>query len=172
MPYAAMTDAEAGALREDAETTANIRILDPAIVSETFAQLERVKQYYRFAEHLDVDRYDIDGKTQDTVIAVRELNQSGQSANDWFNNTLVYTHGFGVVAAYGNQRSPDGQPLFLESGIPSSGDLGEFEPRIYFGENSPRYSIVGGSVNGEPAELDYPSGTERRRQRQVHDVRR
>jgi uncharacterized membrane protein (UPF0182 family) len=160
MPYAAVTDAEAGALREDAETTANIRILDPAIVTKTFAQLERVKQYYRFTEHLDVDRYDIEGKTQDTVIAVRELNQSGQSANDWFNNTLVYTHGFGVVAAYGNQRSPDGQPLFLESGIPSTGDLGDFEPRIYFGENSPRYSIVGGSPNGEPAELDYPSGTD------------
>ncbi|MEO5920154.1 MAG: UPF0182 family protein [Pseudolysinimonas sp.] len=158
--YAAQTDAEAGALREDAETTANIRILDPAVVSDTFSQLERVKQYYRFAQHLDVDRYDIEGKTQDTVIAVRELNQSGQSANDWFNNTLVYTHGFGVVAAYGNQRSPDGQPLFLESGIPSTGDLGDFEPRIYFGENSPRYSIVGGSVNGNPAELDYPSGTD------------
>ena len=159
-PYAATTDAEEGALREDAETTANIRILDPAIVSATFAQLERVKQYYRFPQHLDVDRYDIEGKTQDTVIAVRELNQRGQSANDWFNNTLVYTHGFGVVAAYGNQRSPDGQPLFLESGIPSSGELGEFEPRIYFGENSPRYSIVGGTPDGKPAELDYPSGDE------------
>ncbi|MDQ2699659.1 MAG: UPF0182 family protein, partial [Actinomycetota bacterium] len=159
-PYAAKTDAEEGALREDAETTANIRILDPAIVSDTFSQLERVKQYYRFPEHLDVDRYTIDGKTQDTVIAVRELNQRGQSANDWFNNTLVYTHGFGVVAAYGNQRSPDGQPLFLESGIPSAGDLGEFEPRVYFGESSPRYSIVGGSANGDPAELDYPSGDE------------
>ena len=123
-PYAATTDAEAGALREDAETTANIRILDPAIVSDTFSQLERVKQFYRFPKHLDVDRYQIDGETQDTVIAVRELNQGGQSANDWFNNTLVYTHGFGVVAAYGNQRSPDGQPLFLESGIPSCGRPG------------------------------------------------
>jgi uncharacterized membrane protein (UPF0182 family) len=159
-PYAATTDAEAGALREDAETTANIRILDPAIVWRTFSQLERVKQYYRFPQHLDVDRYDIDGATQDTVIAVRELNQAGQSANDWFSNTLVYTHGFGVVAAYGNQRSSDGQPLFIESGIPSTGDLGTFEPRIYFGENSPRYSIVGGSANGKPAELDYPSGDE------------
>ncbi|MEO8262750.1 MAG: UPF0182 family protein, partial [Pseudolysinimonas sp.] len=149
-PYAATTDAEQGALRADAETTANIRILDPAVVATTFSQLERVKQYYRFPTHLDVDRYDINGVRQDTVIAVRELNQAGQSANDWFSNTLVYTHGFGVVAAYGNQRSPDGQPLFLESGIPSTGDLGDFEPRIYFGENSPKYSIVGGSSNGDP----------------------
>jgi uncharacterized membrane protein (UPF0182 family) len=159
-PYAASTDAEAGALRADAETTANIRILDPAVVTKTFSQLERVKQYYRFPTHLDVDRYKIDGKTQDTVIAVRELNQSGQSANDWINNTLVYTHGFGVVAAYGNQRSADGQPLFLESGIPSSGDLGDFEPRIYFGQNSPKYSIVGGSSSGDPVELDYPADSE------------
>ncbi len=160
MAYAATTDAEAGALREDAETTANIRILDPAVVSDTFSQLERVKQYYRFAQHLDVDRYEIDGKTQDTVIAVRELNQSGQSANDWFNNTLVYTHGFGVVAAFGNQRSPDGQPLFLESGIPSSGDLGEFEPRVYFGENSPRYSIVGGTVERRAGRTRLPVGSD------------
>ncbi|MGN6502906.1 MAG: UPF0182 family membrane protein [Pseudolysinimonas sp.] len=159
-PYAASTDAEAGALRKDAETTASIRILDPAVVSDTFSQLERVKQYYRFPQHLDVDRYTIDGSTQDTVLAVRELNQAGQTANDWFSNTLVYTHGFGVVAAYGNQRTTNGEPKFLESGIPSSGDLGNFEPRIYFGENSPRYSIVGGAPDGKPAELDYPAGDE------------
>lgn len=157
-PYDATTDAEPGALRADAETTANIRILDPALVTTTFAQLERVRQYYQFAKHLDVDRYQIDGTTQDTVIAVRELRQ--QSDDTWYNNTLVYTHGFGVVAAYGNQRSSDGQPVFLESGIPSTGDLGEFEPRIYFGESSPGYSIVGGDPDGDAIELDYPSGGE------------
>ncbi|MET0302768.1 MAG: UPF0182 family protein [Microbacteriaceae bacterium] len=160
--YAATTDAEPGALREDAETTANIRILDPALVSPTFAQLQRVRQYYQFDEHLDVDRYTIDGQSQDTVIAVRELNQDGQSSRGWYNDTLVYTHGYGVVAAYGNQRSTDGQPVFLESGIPTSGQLtdalGEFEPRVYFGEKSPLYSIVGATNGGDPIELDYPTG--------------
>jgi uncharacterized membrane protein (UPF0182 family) len=157
--YSATTDAEQGALRNDAETTANIRIIDPALVSDSFAQLERIKQYYRFNEHLDVDRYAIDGVIQDTVIAVRELNQSNTGASQsWYNNTLVYTHGYGVVAAYGNQRSSDGLPVFLESGIPTSGALGEFEPRVYFGENSPQYSIVGGPESAEEVELDYPSG--------------
>ena len=28
--------------------------------------------------------------------------------------------------------------------IPSTGELGKYQPRIYFGENSPQYSIVGG----------------------------
>ena len=75
--------------------------------------------------------------TQDTVIAARELQQSGQSSNTWYNNTIVYTHGFGVVAAYGNKRTLGRAAQFLESGIPSTGRLGEFEPRIYFGEDSP-----------------------------------
>ncbi len=156
--YDAVTTASQGQLREDAATTASIRILDPAIVSPTFRQLERVKQYYQFATHLDVDRYEIDGQTQDTVIAVRELNQAGQTNSGWYNNTLVYTHGYGVVAAYGNSRAADGTPQFLESGIPSTGKLGEFEPRVYFGENSPEYSIVGAPEGATPIELDYPRG--------------
>ena len=159
IPYNASTDAEEGALREDAETTANIRIIDPALVSDSFAQLERFKQYYQFVPHLDVDRYEIDGKTQDTVLAVRELDQAGLGeSRSWYNDTLVYTHGYGVVAAYGNQRTSDGQPVFLESGIPSTGELGEFEPRVYFGEESPTYSIVGAPEGDKAIELDYPSG--------------
>ena len=164
VPYQAETDAEEGALREDAETTANIRIVDPALVTDTFRQLEQVRQYYQFAPFLDVDRYTIDGETTDTVIALRELNQQGQSSGGWYNNTILYTHGFGVVAAYGNQRASDGEPVFLESGIPSSGalseEVGDYEPRIYFGEESPEYSIVGGPEDAEPLELDFPSGGE------------
>ena len=157
--YDAETTATSGALREDAETTANIRIIDPALVSASFKQLEQYKQYYSFESHLDVDRYTIDGKTQDTVIAVRELDQAGLGdSQSWYNNVIVYTHGYGVVAAYGNQRSAEGQPVFLQKGIPSNGLLGEYEPRIYFGESSPVYSIVGGPTNTEPRELDYPAG--------------
>jgi len=161
VPYSATTDAEPGALREDAETTANIRILDPSIVPKAFSQLQQFKQYYSFAPHLDVDRYDIDGKSQDTVLAVRELNQAGLGESQtWYNNTVVYTHGYGMVAAYGNQRASDGNPVFLESGIPSVGSLGDFEPRVYFGEDSPEYSIVGAPKGSKNVELDYPSGGE------------
>ncbi|WP_309617762.1 UPF0182 family protein [Salinibacterium sp.] len=165
VPYSATSDAAPGALRADAETTANIRILDPAIAPNAFKQLEQFKQYYDFAPHLDVDRYNIDGKTQDTVIAVRELNQAGlgDSQTD-YSNTFVYTHGYGVVAAYGNQRSSGGEPVFLESGIPSVGSLGDFEPRVYFGEKSPAYSIVGGAKGSKKIELDYPSGGEKSEQ--------
>lgn len=156
--YDAATTAEPGALKEYAQTTANIRIIDPALVSASFKQLEQYKQYYDFEPHLDVDRYVVDGKIQDTVIAVRELNQEGLGdAQSWYNNVLVYTHGYGIVAAYGNQRSVDGQPVFLQKGIPSAGSLGAYEPRVYFGEQSPLYSIVGAPKGAAKRELDYPA---------------
>ena len=137
----------------------------PRSSRDSFAQLEQFKQYYKFPDHLDVDRYEIDGKSQDAVIAVRELNLDGLGvATTGSTDTTVYTHGYGMVAAYGNQRSADGQPVFLESGIPTEGALGEFEPRMYFGESSPSYSIVGAPEGTKPVELDYPAGDGRRNQ--------
>src|SRR5690606_12889183 len=156
--YAAVTTATEGQLREDAQTTASIRILDPAIVSPTFRQLERVKQYYQFATHLDVDRYTIDGQTQDTVIAVRELNQAGQSNQGWYNNTLVYTHSYGVVAAYGNSRAADGTPEILESGIPSTFSLGEDQARVDFVESLSRCSTVCAHEGATQSEIGFPRG--------------
>jgi uncharacterized membrane protein (UPF0182 family) len=160
IPYQAETEASAGALRADAVTTANIRIIDPALVTDAFSQLEQFRQYYRFPTYLDVGRYEVDGERTDTVLAARELNLDGLNSQTWYNNTVVYTHGYGLVAAYGNQRTEDGQPTFIESGIPVSETLGEYEPRIYFGENSPEYSIVGGPDGSPALELDYPSGGE------------
>ncbi len=71
--YPAKVTAEAGALRQDAETTASIRLLDPQVVSPSFKQLEQIRGFYDFPDSLAVDRYDINGESRDTVIAVREL---------------------------------------------------------------------------------------------------
>ncbi|GIG55362.1 UPF0182 family membrane protein [Demequina activiva] len=158
IPYDAATEAEANALRADAETTTQIRLLDPNVVSPAFQQLQQNKQYYNFGDTLQVDRYEIDGELSDTVIAVRELDLAGLSDDNrnWVNDHTVFTHGYGVVAAYGNATTSDGQPAFWEGNIPSTGQLGEYEPRIYFGQTLPDYSIVGAPAGTEPWELDYP----------------
>lgn len=163
-PYDATTVAEANALREDAETTASIRLLDPQVTSPSFRQLQQNRGYYNFADNLSVDRYTIDGESRDTVIAVRELDLSGLSNDQrsWVNEHTVYTHGYGVVAAYGNQIGDDGRPAFYEGGIPSEGALtdqvdGGYEPRIYFSPSAPTYSIVGAPEGAEEVELDYPT---------------
>jgi uncharacterized membrane protein (UPF0182 family) len=163
--YNATTTATSGALAPDAQTTENIRLLDPNLISDAFSQLEQYRPYYQFPKVLNVDRYEVDGKVQDTVIAVRELNPEGLSANQqsWLNRHVVYTHGYGVVAAKGNKFTADGKPEFLQAGIPSTGVLGTdqtYQPRIYFGENSPEYSIVGAPDGAPHREQDRPAGKE------------
>ncbi len=164
--YDATTEAAAGQLREDAETTASVRLLDPQVVSPSFRQLQQNKQYYDFEENLAVDRYEIDGEVRDTVIAVRELNLEGLGERNWTNDHTVYTHGYGVVAAYGNVPGPDGQPAFFEGGIPTQGALTDkgYEPRIYFSPRTTTYSIVGSPEGTEPWELDYQADDEGGRQ--------
>jgi uncharacterized protein len=156
--YNATTKATPGQLRGDAETIPGIRLVDPSLVSPTFKQLQAFKSYYQFPDALDVDRYKIDGKLRDAVVAVREMDLDGVPADqrNWVNDHTTFTHGFGLVAAYGNKRGADGQPVFFEKGIPPTGPLGKFEPRVYFGELSPPYSIVGGPKGGSQNELDYP----------------
>ncbi len=154
--YQATLTASAGQLADDAATIANIRLMDPNVLSATFRQLQQIKPYYAFPESLDFDRYTIDGVKRDVVVAVRELNIDGNPSRNWINDHLVYTHGFGFVAAYANARDADGKPSFAVGDLPPTKGLGDFEPRIYFGENVPDYSIIGGVKTDSPVEFDYP----------------
>ncbi|MDQ6649594.1 MAG: UPF0182 family protein [Actinomycetota bacterium] len=159
--YTATTTASSGQLSADAATIPEIRLLDPNLLQATFEQTQQVRAFYGFPQTLDIDRYSISGKVQDTVVAARELNLAGIGAgqNNWINQHLVYTHGFGFVGAPGNGVEPDGRPSYFEKDIPPTGQLGEFEPRIYFGESSPAYSVVGAPGSAVPRELDRPSDT-------------
>jgi len=138
-------------LRADVDSTASIRIVDPNVVSPTFQQLQQIRNYYAFPTNLDVDRYSEDGKDQDTVIGLRELNLNGIPKNNWINDHFRYTHGYGVVAAKGTEVDSEGRPVFTESDLPSKGDLGKYEQQIYYGEKTTTYSIVGGPQK----EIDY-----------------
>ena len=157
--YNATLSTSAGQLAKDAATIGNIRLMDPNVLSATFRQLQQIKPYYTFPESLDVDRYTVNGVSRDAVVAVRELNIDGNPSRNWINDHLVYTHGFGFVAAYGNQVDADGKPNFLVGDLPPTKGLGTFQPRVYFGENVPDYSIIGGKKSNAPVEFDYPDDT-------------
>ncbi|NDI07479.1 MAG: UPF0182 family protein [Actinobacteria bacterium] len=165
--FQATLNASAGQLSNDSATISNIRLMDPNVLSPTFRQLQQIKPYYTFGASLDVDRYKVDGVSHDTIVAVRELNIDGNPSRNWINDHLVYTHGFGFVAAYGNVRDADGKPSFIVGDLPPTKGLGDFEPRIYFGENVPDYSIIGGSATGDPVEFDYPDDTSPNGQKNV-----
>ncbi|GAA4069453.1 UPF0182 family protein [Streptomyces hundungensis] len=142
-------------LRSDADSAASYRLIDPNVVSPAFQQLQQERKYYQFPSTLDVDRYkDKDGKEQDTVIGLRELNLKGIDKRNWINDHFTYTHGFGAIAAKGTSVDVNGAPDFTESGLPTSGQLAsDYQQRIYYGEKTDQYSIVGGPQK----ELDYES---------------
>ncbi len=173
--YDANTTLSPTQLNADAASKPGIRLLDPQLVSSTFDQLQQVRGYYSVPGVLDVDRYNIEGRERDMVVAARELHLAGlpDTQKKWANEKTVYTHGYGLIAAYGNQQDAsgklpadnDGEPIFAEEDLPPTGQISDLQKdktyrgQIYFGENSPSYSIVGRAKGGKSVELDVPQGS-------------
>ncbi len=145
--------------------TSSLPVVDPSLVRRSFEQQQQVRSYYTVPEVLDVDRYSIGGRDRALVVGLRELDQTGldEGAQNWSNLHTVYTHGNGVIAAYANQRPEDDleQSTVLEwaegqdadqralEGLSPDG----YESRIYYGERSPSYSIVGKVEGGKDVEF-------------------
>ncbi|MBB1570080.1 MAG: UPF0182 family protein [Propionibacterium sp.] len=157
--YEAVDSVSAGQLRADAAALPAIRLMDPSVIGPTFEQLQQVRGYYRFPSTLDVDRYSLEGRETDAVVAARELDLNAvEAGNTWNNMHTVYTHGYGLVAAYGNRRESNGEPNYFSGGIPTEGLIQQEQPRIYFGEESKHWGIAGAPEGAEPVELDTPGG--------------
>ena len=154
-PYDATTELSAEDLVQEAQGT-TVRLADPSVVSQTFQQMQQVRGFYQFPDVLEVDRYpDSDGNLIDTIVAVRELDGPPSDQNNWLNRHLIYTHGFGFVAAAGTQIDAEGRPVFTEYNIPPQGELsdvvGEYQERVYYGREGADYVVVQAEQ-----EYDYP----------------
>ena len=156
--YDATTTESSATLAGQTAALPGVRLMDPGVVSRTFQQLQQVKGFYQFPSVLSVDRYRLPGDKlpEDLVLATRGLSGPPPGQGNWINTHLVYTHGFGVVAAKENTMAADGTPKFVESDIPPHGELGNFQPRVYFGPAENNYAIVGGPEGLPGMELDYP----------------
>ncbi|MDN5930913.1 MAG: UPF0182 family protein [Pseudonocardia sp.] len=171
VPYSGEAEATPAEVRAESATIPNIRILDPAQLTDTFTQLQQRRTFYGFQDPLDIDRYEgDDGTVQDYVLGLRELNTAGLAGNqtDWINQSLVYTHGNGLVVAPANQVNAalddaggeGGLPKFtsidttnsMSERIPAS--LRVEQPRTYYGELIDGYSIVGAPEGAPPVEYD------------------
>mgnify|MGYP001943393639 CR=1 FL=1 len=157
--YDATTELSAQDLVEESQGT-TVRLADPSVVSQTFQQMQQVRGFYQFPEVLEVDRYpDSEGSLIDTIVAVRELDGPPSDQDNWLNRHLIYTHGYGMVAAAGTQIDAEGRPVFTEYNIPPRGELsdvvGEYQPRIYYGREGADYVIVQAEE-----EYDYPLDAE------------
>jgi uncharacterized protein len=170
VPFTGTSQVSPSEVRNDTATVPNIRLLDPAKLGETFTQLQQRRQFYGFPAKLDIDRYAVGGKTEDYIVAARELNSNGLAGNqtDWINRRLVYTHGNGLVVAPANRVNASlddtggqgGLPVFtsIDTATAQSTSIPEelrvAEPRIYYGELIDGYSIVGAEEGAAPREYD------------------
>ena len=145
--------------------TASVPLVDPQLVHQAFEQIQQVRSYYSVSDVLDVDRYDIEGTDRALVLGVRELDQRGlpDDARNWSNLHTVYTHGNGIIAAFANQRPADdgteGTEIQWAEGQQANQNAlseatGGYESRVYYGEQSPDYSIVGKVEGAGDVELN------------------
>ena len=143
-------------LSDNSATLRNIRLWDPNTLVTSYRQLQELRKYYTFLD-ADVDRYTVNGVYRQTMLSPRELNMD-ELPQQWVNQHITYTHGFGVAMSAVNQVTADGSPDFLVQDIPpvsSAPSLEIEQPRIYFGELGTEYSLV----NTSQAEFDYPGAT-------------
>ena len=142
----------------DEDTLPNARLLDPNVLAPTFTQQQQLRNFYGFPDQLAMDRYTVDGQTQDYVVAVRELNADGlnDAQKNWINEHMVFTHGDGFVAAPANTVA-DGYPDYSVSDIANIGnpnsDIPVAQPRTYYGQLTTDYAIVG-AEGGAAREYD------------------
>ncbi len=155
--YAGQLTGDPSAIISDQDTVPNARLLDPNVLSPTFTQQQQLRNFYGFPDQLAVDRYTVKGKTQDYVVAVRELNADGlnDAQKNWINEHMVFTHGDGFVAAPANTVD-NGYPDYTVSDISQQGDIPVTQPRTYYGQLVTDYAIVG-SDGGAPREYDTDS---------------
>lgn len=141
-------------IRDNPNTVQNIRLWRQGILQENFQSSQRIRQYYEFKD-VDVDRYTLsNGDRRVLMIAGREVSQAGipAQAQTWQNQHLVYTHGFGAVAAQVNQSTTEGAPVLTLRDIPPVGEPVAEQPRIYYGEVEDVPFVI---TNTGTPELDY-----------------
>jgi hypothetical protein len=165
-PYRANNVVPPSTLADDSSAQ-NARLVDPQLVSQAFTQSQQSRGFYDFGKKLDVDRYKINNKVADYVVGAREINDDKLTTQqrNWLNRHTVYTHGYGLVAAPANQVVCGGLPYFVSGFLgddrppgcsAATEEIKVDQPRIYFGEQSTEYAIVGQADSSKKVEFDRP----------------
>ncbi|HEX6488929.1 MAG TPA: UPF0182 family protein [Candidatus Dormibacteraeota bacterium] len=139
----------------DQSTIQNLRLWDDRQLAATYDNLQTIRTYYNFPS-INLDRYSINGVYQQVEIGPREVSfsQLPSSAQNWVNQRLKYTHGYGVAASQVSAVQGEGLPAYVVGDVPPTGPLQISQPAIYFGQNTTDY-VIAPSLSPE---FDYPRG--------------
>src|SRR6202522_35150 len=156
--FPAATTAEAVDAANNQATLQNIRLWDWHALQDTLRQIQEIRTYYDFPD-IDIDRYEIDGRIRQVMLAARELNvdKLPESSRNWINEKLVYTHGYGVTMNPVNGFTAEGLPTLILSNMPVQSTvpgLNVTRPEISFGQ----LTDTDVYVKTRQQEFNYPQG--------------
>lgn len=133
----------------------NIPVWDAEVLLEVYQHLQALRTYYKFPG-VYVDRYTVNGVYQQVNLSPREISLADLpiGVQNWINERLKYTHGYGVVMTPAAQGGEEPMTWFIQD-IPPSSSYGFtiHQPGIYFGMMKNGYVIA----PNESGELDYPT---------------
>jgi len=153
----AVGDIDANVVANNLSVIENIRLWDVEPLQDAYNQLQFMELYYNFL-NMDSDRYVLDGRLRQVLLAARELDPDNlpADARNWVNRRLQYTHGYGVAMSPATGFTPEeGRPEFFIQDIPIRGEIPIRRPELYYGESPAPFAIV----NSTAPEID-PSGSQ------------
>jgi uncharacterized membrane protein (UPF0182 family) len=156
--YPALTDLTPDVIARNQDTIENIRLWDARPLLQMYQQTQAIRLYYQFY-NVAVDRYHLDDGYHQVMLSTRELSRElPAKAQTWVNETLQFTHGYGLVMNLVSKTLGGGFPQYLLENVPatSTAGLSITQPAIYFGETMPGYRIVSTGTK----EFDYPKGND------------
>jgi uncharacterized protein len=125
----------------DTAPLSDVRLLDTVQMKDRFSLDQGQRAFYAIND-IDVDRFDIDGRVQQVMVAARELNPRGIPNQTWVSRHLIYTHGCGLVAAPASRITDDGRPVYTRLDVERD--------ELYVGVDLGTYAVLGTDQDEQP----------------------
>lgn len=148
----------AAAVQSDPAPLQDVRLLNPGEMLSRF-QRDQGAEAGLLIDDLDVDRYEIDGRVQQVLIAARELDLAGIPNQSWQGRHLINTRGCGLVTAPASRVLQTDRPDYQSV-------EGLTRPELYFSPSLGGYAVAGSTqterqcAGGSSQDYDGTAGVE------------
>lgn len=123
----------AAEVEEDLEPLQHVRLLNPTQMESRFV-FDRGEVAGLTIDDLDVDRYELDGRREQVLVAARELDLDSIANRSWQGRHLVNTRGCGLIVAPVSQVTASDRPAYQEPDLD--------RPELYFSPSISGYAIA------------------------------
>lgn len=142
---------DAAEIESDPAQLQDVRLLNPGEMLSRF-QRDRGAEAGLVIRDLDVDRYELEGRTQQVLIAGRELDLEGSPNQSWQGRHLINTRGCGLIMAPASRVLDTDRPQYLTPD-------GITRPELYFSPGLGGYAVARTSQEERPcadgSSIDY-----------------